>query len=484
MTQVNGAWLPPVPAPAANSADSGEIDLLRYLHNDHGNAERLIAHRGGDLRFCPPLNKWIVWNGRYWPVDIVDSAREIFKMVMLEFLRQAMRDKSEAAEKFAKASLDSKRITNGLREAQHRLAILPDELDRDPWALNFANCTVDLRTGTARAHARQDYITRALDHEFHPEAKCPRYIRFLEEVTGGGPDAGQGLVERSNHIMDYLQCGFGYSLTAVTTEKAVFIVHGPRDNGKTVLLATWRIILGPYAVVIKIDSLMLRAGQENANAQADLADLRGARFVMTSETEEGQRLAEGKIKQITQGLGKIKAVRKYENPIEFAESHKLWLDANFLPIVRSYDDAIWRRLHAVPFTVIIPRDRQDRFLGEKLLAEAEGILAWGVQGAVRWYQNGLKRPNEIDMSSGVWRREMDRCGAFIDECCDRAEAAEVRAAALYEAYRAWVGASGEKAMSGRAFGLRIKEAGIEKRVDRSGTFYIGLTLRQLSLGLV
>jgi phage/plasmid-associated DNA primase len=53
--------------------------------------------------------------------------------------------------------------------------------------------------------------------------------------------------------------------------------------------------------------------QETNNTQADLADVRGARFVMTSETGQGQRLAEGKLKRITQGMGRIKAVRKYDS---------------------------------------------------------------------------------------------------------------------------------------------------------------------------
>src|ERR1700693_3784585 len=114
---------------------------------------------------------------------------------------------------------------------------------------------------------------------------------------------------------------------------------------------------------------------ENNNSQADLADLRGARFVVTSETEEGQRLAEGKLKRITQGMGKIKATRKYENPIEFPETHKLWIDANHRPVIRGTDAAIWNRLYTVPFTVTIPPEEIDRTLLSKLLQEAEGVLA-------------------------------------------------------------------------------------------------------------
>src|SRR6266852_1746634 len=143
-------------------------------------------------------------------------------------------------------------------------------------------------------------------------------------------------------MIAYLQRAIGYSLTGSTAEKAVFMLFGRTNNGKTTLLSLIYRLIEEYAVLLQIDTLMTR--QESNNTQADLADLRGARFVMTSETEEGQRLAAGKLKRITQGMGSIKATRKYENPITFPETHKLWVDCNHSPIVRGTDDAIWRRL--------------------------------------------------------------------------------------------------------------------------------------------
>src|ERR1700730_17132152 len=148
--------------------------------------------------------------------------------------------------------------------------------------------------------------------------------------------------------------------------------------------------------------------QESNNTQADLADLRGARFVQTSETEEGQRLAPGKLKRISQGLGKIKATRKYENPIEFPETHKLWIDTNRKPTIRDVDDkATFNRLHPIPFTVTIPKDQIDKDLLDKLLTEAEGILAWAMEGARLWYAEGLAKPAEVEAAKDQWREGMD-----------------------------------------------------------------------------
>ena len=126
----------------------------------------------------------------------------------------------------------------------------------------------------------------------------PRHHRFLGRILGG--------------LEDYVQRSIGYSLTGHTSEKAIFFCHGGGNNGKTTLLSLFRDLLGDdYAVLLQIDTLMVR--KESNNTQADLADLRGSRFVMTSETEEGQRIAEGKLKRITQGMGKIKTARKCEN---------------------------------------------------------------------------------------------------------------------------------------------------------------------------
>jgi putative DNA primase/helicase len=139
---------------------------------------------------------------------------------------------------------------------------------------------------------------------------------------------------------------------------------------------------------------------------------------MTSETEEGQRLAQGKLKRITQGMGKIKATRKYENPIEFPETHKLWMDTNSKPVIRAVDDqATFNRLHPIPFTVTIPGEEIDKSLPRKLLAEAEGVLAWAVEGAIEWRLNSLGKPSEVRSANDEWKSENDQLGHFIEDCC-------------------------------------------------------------------
>jgi putative DNA primase/helicase len=216
--------------------------------------------------------------------------------------------------------------------------------------------------------------------------------------------------------------------------------------------------------------------EESNNSQADLADLRGARFVSTSETESEARLAEGRLKRITQGMGRIKAVRKYENPVEFPESHKLWIDANHLPAVCGTDNAIWNRLHPIPFDVTIPKGEQDKELPAKLLTEAEGIIAWAVTGARLWYRHGLSKPPAVAKANDVWRSKSDRLEAFLSERCRGG--GEVPAGELYEAYVAWAAAKAEiPVLSNNDFGGRmVGRKGVAKVRTKRRNVYRGIHL--------
>jgi putative DNA primase/helicase len=198
----------------------------------------------------------------------------------------------------------------------------------------------------------------------------------------------------------------------------------------------------------------------------------------TRPREEGQRLSQGKLKRITQGMGKIKAVRKYENPIEFLETHKLWMDTNTKPVIRAADDqATFNRLHPIPFTVTISSEEIDKSLPRKLLAEAEGILAWAVAGAVEWRRAGLGKPPEVSAANEDWKSENDQMGRFIEDCCVVNESLGGRARVLYTAYRSWAEDAGENAVSETMFGRRLKARGFSKVERRQGTVYTGIALR-------
>jgi len=452
-----------------------EDPVLNFTYTDTGNADRLEALCGEDLKFSAAHRSWIIWDGRRWEFDRIDRHEVMAQAAFCELVQRAERVGLEEPQyKWAIKSLNLSRIESALRVLRPRLTVAAHQLDQDPWALNFLNGTLDLRNGELRQHVRADMLTRIVYHDYRPQAQCPRFLQFLERIMGGGPDASEEANERAARLIEYLQRVFGYALTGKTDEKAVFILWGAGNNGKSTLLYLFNALLQDYATVLQIDTLMTR--QENSNNQADLADLKDARFVITSETEEGQRLAEGKLKRITQGQGKIKAVRKYENPIEFPETHKLFMDANHKPNIRGDDKAIWKRLHLIPFEVTIPDDEIDRDLPAKLLAEAEGVLAWAVQGCLRWQKDGLMPPEEVTGAAAEWRAEMDQVGRFLEEECEVNERDTSSATSLYQAYVKWSEARGERPMTGTAFGKRVSSK-FERVRRTAGMFYNGVGLR-------
>ena len=48
---------------AIRAVSADPPDLLGYLFNDHGNAERVIALYGKDMKYCHAIKKWLVWDG-------------------------------------------------------------------------------------------------------------------------------------------------------------------------------------------------------------------------------------------------------------------------------------------------------------------------------------------------------------------------------------------------------------------------------------
>jgi len=442
----------------------GEKDLRSQPLNDYGNAQRLIEVHGEDLRYCSPMRKWFIWDTRRWQIDEVDKIRKLTQGVMLEFAKQAVAAANDVLSRFAGSSLNSQRISSAIREAQPLLAVSPDELDRDPWILNFRNGTLHLQRSELLPHMREHLITKLVHYGYDPHAKCPKFLAFLERSVG-------------TPLVPFVQKAMGYSIMGVTSEKTNFLCLGPTNGGKTTFLNLFRHLFEEYSAIILIDALMQR--DEDNNSRADLADLRGARFAMTSETEEGQRLREGKLKRITQGQGKIKSVRKYENPIQFDATHVLWIDANHKPVVRGTDDAIWNRLTPIPFDRPLAESEIDKQLPAKLREEAPGIIAWAILGTRYWQDDGLGKPPEVEEARNKWRSAMDRIRTFRQECCVEGPELSVRARALYTAYKKWAEEAGERPMTETMFGLRMVEIGFGKGRDENSAIYTGIALKDL-----
>ena len=425
---------------------------------DLGNAERLVEQHGADLRYCYAWEKWLVWNGQVWRVDdtgeVERRAKATVRSIYLEAGNAEDADARKALAGHAKGSEARGRIEAmiSLARSEPGIAISPEELDADPWALTTPNGTLDLRSGELRDHGREDHITKSSPVEYDPDAAAPTWAAFLERILPG------------EDLRAFVQRAVGYSATGDTSEQCMMINHGTGANGKSTFQEAIAGALGDYAMRAPTEMLLAKHSSGIPN---DIARLKGARFVSASETEEGRRLAESLVKDLT-GQDTITARFMRAEWFDFRPTHKLWLSTNHKPEIRGTDTAIWRRIRLVPWAITIPPKEQDKKLPAKLREELPGILAWIVRGCLEWQREGLRPPTEVRRATGKYRAEMDVLAAFIDEECVVSDNATASAKALYSAYKGWCEENGEKAESQRKFGGRLKERGFESGRQTTG----------------
>lgn len=456
---------------SACSHDPGPIVSDKSIHlTDVGNAKRLALKHGQDFRYCPTWNNFLTWDGKRFVID--NSAhinRMAKKTVLTLYLEAAKIDAEEDRKRYINHALRSE-SQNRIKamidcvKSEEGVVAMPDTFDQNDWQLNCANGTIDLRTGELMAHDRANLQTKLVPINYDPDATCPLWEAFLSQI-----------MDEQQDLIDFLQKAVGYSLTGSTKEQCLFILHGTGSNGKSVFQNMILALLGEYGQQTPTETLMVK---KQSGINNDVARLRGARFVSASEGEQGQRLAESLIKQLTGG-DKITARFLHGEFFEFEPKFKIFLATNHKPVIRGTDNGIWRRMRLIPFKVVIPNDKQDKDLPEKLKSEMAGILRWSVAGCLKWQEEGLEPPTSIVAASAEYRSEMDSLQAFIDDRLVLSPDEKVSTARLYGQYQEWCEANGERSITQRILGMRLKEKGFENR--RSGangsSVWHGLSLK-------
>lgn len=430
---------------------SGSSLLSIEGRTEAANATRLVERFGNDVRWCDPWNKWLVWDGKRWKHDDSRRVEALAKSVAADLWDEVAEASKEADDatlkhmwKFVAVSNQANGIRNAVSLSRPDLAVLPATLDTHQWLLNVDNGTLDLRDGTLRPHDRNDYLTQLAPVAYDPAARFTTWRRFLETILAGNRD-----------LIVYVQRLVGLSLTGSTREHLLPFLHGIGANGKSTFIGTLLAMLGQdYAIKAPTDLLLAKQDTH----PTERADLYGKRLVACVEAEDGRRLAESLVKELTGG-DKVRARRMREDFWEFQATHKIWLAANHKPVVRGTDHGIWRRIKLLPFTVTIPDDQQDKELPAKLLDELPGILAWSVEGCRQWLADGLREPECVRAATGDYRNEMDLVGRFIDECCIIDPKETVGATALFKRYRQWCDDTGERGLNQTRFGGQMTERG-------------------------
>ncbi|SCX88847.1 DNA primase family protein [Paracoccus tibetensis] len=518
------------PAPPDADGPNPPRDCAHFPLNDFGNGQRFYCHFGEDVLWVPRVG-WFVWSGTRWQKDADEiearrraqklsslieqevpylvleewqmeklgqlravriRARELDDVISrggeeaeaarterdtlsarladLANLEKVLTSKRKDHRGFARTSGNTARIQAAMTEAQTSLARPLDLLDAQPLDVNCASGvlrfsvdpTGDMGFGPAGTvqlleHARDLYATKIMPVEFDPRATCPIFDAYLQRV------------QPQPEMRGFLQRWLGLSMTALTGEQKLCFFYGGGANGKSVLVDLIARMMGDYASTAKIESLTGRNRRGGGDATPDLVPLMGARFVRASEPEEGEKLQEGIIKELTGGEPMlIRAL--HSDFVEVKPIFKLTISGNHKPEIRGLDDGIWRRVLLVPFDVQIPKHERDPNLGDKLWAERSGILNWLVEGLQSYLVSGLQEPAAVLDATREYREESDPIGMFLDTACvvsgDPADSLYTKD--LVAAFNFWLDRRGEGQWGDKTISRRLKEKSRNWRSPKTG----------------
>ena len=436
-----------------------DVDLDVVIENfpkppafsDEALALAFTEQHKDELRYVAAWGRWMRWDGARWKFDqtltTFDRARAICREMSSKCNEKRMSMRLAEARTVA--------AVERLARSDRRHAATASQWDTDPMILNTPHGVVDLKTGDMRAHRRDDHLTKIT--AVGPGGDCPLWREFLDRVAAGDSD-----------LQLFLQRVFGYALTGCTHEHAFFFLYGTGANGKTVLLSTASKLMGDYAMTAPIDTFIKGSVDRHPT---ELAGLRGARLVVASETEEGRRWAESRIKAITGG-DMVSARFMRQDFFEFTPAFKLIVAGNHRPGLRSVDEAIRRRMNLIPFTVTIPVDERDEHLSEKLKAEWPGILEWMIAGCLDWQEHGLAAPAAVVKATNEYLETEDALSTWIAECCEIPGAGYATSGEMFKSWKGWAEAAGEHVGSQKRLSQNLQARGFEPK-RQGGTGRMG-----------
>lgn len=449
-------------------------DVIEALEKgEQGDAELFAKYMTGVIIYDHSEKEWYIWRGNYWQKDrakYVDLA--LANTLGSIYLAAASMKRAEDDERSQEISRSLIRRANALYQKKRRDTVLSDATskeglkttgdnwDTNPRLLAVKNGVVDLDTGMIRPGIPEDMIRSVCSVEWDGlEATCPNFDSFLLQILGGDKE-----------MASFMQRLLGYGISGLTVEHVLPILWGDEGrNGKSTLLEVLGEVLGhDIACSSQSDAIMNTTHGVGEGARPFMYALRGKRIVWTSESNEGQQLNTGLVKQLTGG-DRLNVRTLRSSPVEFKPSHLLLMITNNKPHISAEDKAIWERVILIQFDDRFvdepsgPRDhKRDPYLMDKLLLEAPGILAWLVRGYMYWNQKGLVKPEKVKVATEEYHDEEDTLGQFVQDCLEKEVGNNERVTEVYQVYSVWARENNQKSpLTMTTFSKRMK-----KRFDK------------------
>lgn len=405
--------------------------------------------------------------------------------------RKALAKRRAARIRFAIGSGNANKTSALITQAASQKTIEQEVLDRDKMLFNTRNRTLrfsriadpeqDLtpeadgrpipirKVGHMEVtdHVLDDMITKLSDVDYDPDAKCPKFLDFLERAQ---PDPVMRM---------FLQVWDGYALLiGGNGEQKVIYHYGQGANGKSVYIETIGGMAGSFRTVVSPDTITGDSQRGGQQASPDIARLFNTRYVVVEELPKGTPLRESLIKAVSGG-GTMTARFLNKDFFEFRPIFVPILSGNELPEISGGDNGIWRRVLITPWEVTIPKSERIQF--DEMLAmlaeERAGILNWLIEGLMLYLRDGLDPyiPPKVIEFTQQYREERDPVGQFCQALVIPDPDSKVQARTMLAAYNDWCLANGKKAWNETAFGRAMRRLNYQKEEGRL-VYYTGVRL--------
>ena len=429
-------------------AQAGE-PVEPFTLDDLGNAMRFSEYVKGRYRWVYDEKKWYWFNGERWAPEETGKIMDEFHAMTRELARQAEAADDKVLLKWARSSRNGSRVNAGISFAKSfGLSHSATEFSPNRHQLNLANGTLDLQTGELSPHKAEDLIVHMAGTVYDESAECPNFEAFVEAAV---PDA---------ETRNYLQRALGYSMLGDADQRALFVLYGPSGTGKSTLIETIQHVFGSYGTTAQAGTF--RAIKGDKTPTNDLHELRGRRFVTTSETAEGANFDEELLKRLT-GRDQVRSRALYQESQEWVPECTLWLATNNPPRFNSDDNAIWSRVKLIPMMTVFLGDGQVFDYARRVLApESAGILNWLLEGLRQFQAEGLGEPPQLLALTAEHRVNSDSVARFLaDKMADGSYVdggGQIKVTDLYLGYMDWCRQVGERSLGSRRFIMRMESA--------------------------
>lgn len=438
-----------------------KTDLNSYSLNDSGNAKLFLDIYSGYIIYNVDIGNWFIWEGRYWEKD---TSNEIFKCALITMIMYQKHSKKQNIDQsvinHSLKSGNSTPINNLLKIAQTMCVCNSSDFDRKKHLLNVNNGTINLKTKQLMKHRRSDMITKVVNIDYIENSFKGIFKKFINDICAD-----------DEALAEYLNRVYGYNITGETSEQCIFMEIEYGANGKSTLNELCKALMKDYAETVSYNLFSSDSKISSNSATPELAKLFNIRMVVCSEMSE-RPINEAKIKEITGGT-ELTARPLYKNPFKYMPQFKVIMETNTLPHISGFDYGIWRRIVVIPFKKTFKKNTSFK---DKLMNEKEALLCWLVEGAYKFYAEGLGSCKAVEKASQKYRAAEDSVENFIGVKLKKSKGSEVKSKLLYDKYKDFCDVNETNVLDNKKFKEAMTIKGYKSKRKSSGIVWLDIII--------